>query len=1184
MPGPKGFILPHYQASSSSSQFNHPGEQRDVPVGGKLKMGAASHPGAVPGRWKEPNPLFNGASNIALSEKALPSPTAQNPVLLSKEQVIEYVQDQFGPALQSLGGLSTRSLIMRLDPNYQVAIAETEESSEVAVAEIVNRKPYACKAFVKVEPTKAQGSMASPKTTRAYTFDIMKAEEIFDQLMADKLLRFSVGHKIPSPAEIKGKEYCKYHNSWNHTTVNCIIFRNAIQDRIDKGDFKFPEAVKKGMAVDEDPFPADFGANMVYVDMRGAPRTVPRQKISLGAPSQAAKGKQILHDSDNSPDDHPSPVWWDQEVIRSRRGSSSTPKKPSVHHCYECGKPEKPKRLQSVVVKRPREETPSLSPRRFPQKRVSVFNRLKPITHEIQKQMSSLVITAPQEGRPRMVKPPGSVSPNHWFKMKHPKFPQPENPLSKSQKRRRQRIRQAERLAQGIPTPPPIPPKRYPAPKHGQEKPRMEYRPVQKPTPQHVEPSSAEIPKVRKPAWKDILAKPRPINIRSSEDMLVVQEEAPVTKVSSSLASLSCNMVFVLPTAFMAKEGQPSSMDGDVEVSGDAPEISSVAPVAPIPVLEASAPESSVTRIPSIVVLKDEPTVYRPSPVASVLFEKPDPMMTQHLRPLYIQGHLDGIPVNRILVDNGSAANLMPRFMLVKLGKGDQDLLPSSASISDFAGGITTAQGIIIMNLQVGTKTLTTPFFVVNSRSSYNLLLGRDWIHVCMAVPSTLHQCLIFWHGDDVEVVWADKRPFLASSNYADAKLYDNEISPVKFTGTDKYGKPTAITLSTQTSVDEFKAIYKQLAAWARLIAYITEESLRSLDEEDNSVLTTELFFEGDSTPPDDVIQLEDLEAPPAKLDDLKADVQDPLEEINLGSEDQPKPIYVSQRLPEVVKSAYVNLLHEYKDCFAWETASSSGCGILIISPAGVKTQLSFQFDFQCTNNQAEYEGIIIGLEILREMGAATVEVIGDSQLAINQLGGIYKCNSEEIAPYYMAARQLLDEFDDASLLHVPRRFNQEANELAQIATGIKIPQGWYKRTITIQKRSLPSVKRRSASMEVFTTDLGGQEEDWRTEIITFLKYPSLSSTKKIRKRAIRYVLIEDELYKKSLEDDLLLKCIGPQESLKILMDSRVGLKDWIVHQSLLLPRNGQRGWVCASSLLNYAGDLYPTERLSPSE
>ncbi|KAH7856752.1 hypothetical protein Vadar_005158 [Vaccinium darrowii] len=873
MPGPQGFILPQYQASSSSSQFNHPGEQKDAPIGGKLRMGAASHPGAVPGKWKDTNPLFTGASDVAPVEGILPSPTPQNPVLLSKEQVIEYVQDQFGPALQKFG-----RPIYRKPYNEAVDRVEfpkgykTEDNPEVAVTEIVNRKPYACKAFVKVEPTKAQGSMASPKTTRAYTFDITKAEEIFDQLMTDKLLRFSLGHKISSPAEIKGKEYCKYHNSWNHTTVNCIIFRNAIQDRIDKGDFKFPEVAKKGMAVDEDPFPANFGANM------------------------------ILHDSDDAPDDHPSPIWWDQEVIRSRRGSSSAPKKPSVHHCCECGKPEKPKRLQSMVVKRPREETPSLSPRRFPQKRVLVFNRLKPITHEIQEQMSSLVITAPQEGRPRMVKPPGSVSPNHWFKVKHPKFPQPDSPLSKSQKRRRQRIRQADRLAQGIPTPPPIPPRRSFTPHYVQKRPRMEYRPVQKPTLQHVEPTSVEVPKVQKPAWKDILAKPRPINIRSSEDMLIVQEEALVTKVSSSLASLSCNMVFVLPTAFMAKEGQPSSMDGDVEASGDTPEISSVTPVATIPALKASTSEASESQIPSIVVLKDEPTAYRPSPVASVLFEKPDPLMTQHLRPLYIQGHLDGIPVNRILVDNGSAANLMPRFMLVKLGKGDQDLLPSSASISAFAGGITTAQ---------------------------------------------------------------------------DAKLYDNEISPVKFTGTDKYGKPTAITLSTQTSVDEFKAIYKQLvgpllteAALARLIAHITEESLRSLDSEDNSVLTTELFFEGGYTPPDDVIQLEDLEAPPAKLDDLKADVQDPLEEVNLGSEDHPKPIYVSQRLPEVVKNAYIDLLHEYKDCFAWE------------------------------------------------------------------------CNSEEIAPYYMAARQLLDEFDDASLLHIPRRFNQEANELAQIATGIKIPQG----------------------------------------------------------------------------------------------------------------------------------------------
>lgn len=60
-------------------------------------------------------------------------------------------------------------------------------------------------------------------------------------------------------------------------------------------------------------------------------------------------------------------------------------------------------------------------------------------------------------------------------------------------------------------------------------------------------------------------------------------------------------------------------------------------------------------------------------------------------------------------------------------------------------------------------------------------------------------------------------------------------------------------------------------------------------------------------------------------MDDLKADVQDPLEEINLGSENHPKLIYVSKRLPDVVKVAYINYLHEYKDCFAWEYEEMPG-------------------------------------------------------------------------------------------------------------------------------------------------------------------------------------------------------------------------------------------------------------------
>ncbi|KAK1612562.1 hypothetical protein QYE76_036235 [Lolium multiflorum] len=56
----------------------------------------------------------------------------------------------------------------------------------------------------------------------------------------------------------------------------------------------------------------------------------------------------------------------------------------------------------------------------------------------------------------------------------------------------------------------------------------------------------------------------------------------------------------------------------------------------------------------------------------------------------------------------------------------------------------------------VGRKTIPTTFFIVDSKSTYAVLLGRDWIHANCCIPSTMHQCVIQWDGDEVEVVHAD--------------------------------------------------------------------------------------------------------------------------------------------------------------------------------------------------------------------------------------------------------------------------------------------------------------------------------------------------------------------------------------------------------------------------------------------
>ncbi|GKV29593.1 hypothetical protein SLEP1_g38503 [Rubroshorea leprosula] len=109
-----------------------------------------------------------------------------------------------------------------------------------------------------------------------------------------------------------------------------------------------------------------------------------------------------------------------------------------------------------------------------------------------------------------------------------------------------------------------------------------------------------------------------------------------------------------------------------------------------------------------------------------------------------------------------------------------------------------------------------------------------------------------------------------------------------------------------------------------------------------------------------------------------------------------------------------------------------SGAGIIIISPASLKTQMSFQLDFNCTNNQAEYEALIIGLEVLVEL-------------------------------------KLLEEFDDVILRHVTRDLNIEANEMTQIASCLKIPEGVMSRIVVVKKRILPSIHMRDEYCQIMS-------------------------------------------------------------------------------------------------------------------
>jgi hypothetical protein len=126
-----------------------------------------------------------------------------------------------------------------------------------------------------------------------------------------------------------------------------------------------------------------------------------------------------------------------------------------------------------------------------------------------------------------------------------------------------------------------------------------------------------------------------------------------------------------------------------------------------------------------------------------VIFEKPQEKNYKHLKALYLKGYMNDHPINKMLVDTGAVVNIMPYLVLRWLGRSAEDLIKTNITLSDFNGQASEAQGILNVDLTVGSKTIPTSFFIVSSKSTYIVLLGRDWIHAYYCIPSMMHQCLI---------------------------------------------------------------------------------------------------------------------------------------------------------------------------------------------------------------------------------------------------------------------------------------------------------------------------------------------------------------------------------------------------------------------------------------------------------
>ncbi|XP_020205366.1 uncharacterized protein LOC109790594 [Cajanus cajan] len=128
----------------------------------------------------------------------------------------------------------------------------------------------------------------------------------------------------------------------------------------------------------------------------------------------------------------------------------------------------------------------------------------------------------------------------------------------------------------------------------------------------------------------------------------------------------------------------------------------------------------------------------------SGVFDSPTQEMKDHLKPLLLTLMIEGVEVNKVLVDGGSAINILPQTMLKRFGKTLADLKPHNILISDYAGKSSQPEGMILLDVEIGSVKRTTMFIVTPLKANFNVLLGREWIHGMGAIPSTLHQKVFF--------------------------------------------------------------------------------------------------------------------------------------------------------------------------------------------------------------------------------------------------------------------------------------------------------------------------------------------------------------------------------------------------------------------------------------------------------
>ncbi|XP_052177535.1 uncharacterized protein LOC127791591 [Diospyros lotus] len=213
-----------------------------------------------------------------------------------------------------------------------------------------------------------------------------------------------------------------------------------------------------------------------------------------------------------------------------------------------------------------------------------------------------------------------------------------------------------------------------------------------------------------------------------------------------------------------------------------------------------------------------------------------------------------------------------------------------------------------------------------------------------------------------------------------------------------------------------------------------------------------------------------------------------------------------------------------------------AGAGVMLISPEGHRILCALRFGFRATNNEAEYEALLAGLRLAKEVRAEALIIFSDSQLVVNQIRGEYQAKGVKMVAYLLKVRELLVPFQRFEVHQIPRSQNSHADALARLATARDTE---FLGAIPVEFLAAPSMEQPTETMVVHAS-----QGSWMSPILAYLREGKLPTDKlearRLRARAARYCIYDEVLYKRGFTAPLL-RCIEGSDCQTVLEEIHAG-------------------------------------------